>query len=89
IQRCLEKNPKKRFQSTRDLAVDLAPLRRESGEVRAPAAVAAEVEEPGLVQRAFRAWGLTPRRWWELDTLAGLIVTAVVWFSIVDKTNGT
>ena len=74
VRKCLRKKREERYQSTQDLAVDLAQLRRESGEGRAPAALAAEVEEPGLVQRAFRVWGLTPRRWWELDTLAGLIV---------------
>ncbi|MFQ5696351.1 MAG: protein kinase, partial [Terriglobia bacterium] len=77
IQRCLEKNPKKRFQSTRDLAVDLAQLRRESGEphpVAGATGLGVEEGEPALLGRLFSAWGLTPRRWWELDTLAGLIV---------------
>ncbi|MFQ5927795.1 MAG: serine/threonine-protein kinase [Terriglobia bacterium] len=85
VRKCLRKRPGERYQSTRDLAVDLEQLRRESGERHPVAGAAAgkrgagtglgvEEGEPALLARLFSVWGLTPRRWWELDTLAGLIV---------------
>ncbi|MFQ5926782.1 MAG: serine/threonine protein kinase, partial [Terriglobia bacterium] len=77
VRKCLRKRPEERYQSTHDLAVDLEQLRRESGE-RRPAAGApglgVEEGEASLLPRFFSAWGLTPRRWWEMDTLAGFAV---------------
>jgi predicted Ser/Thr protein kinase len=83
IRKCLRKKPGERYQSTRDLAVDLQVLQRESGSV--PAATSAPepppqaapedsdfLRQPGMLK------ALNPRRWWEFHQTVQLFIPGLV-----------
>jgi len=76
VRKCLRKSPEERYQSTRDLQVDLENLRRDSttGARRSEAAA----EEAGLLQGALSSLRLSPRRWWEANQLVYVAFNAVM-----------
>lgn len=64
LQKCLRKRPEDRYQSARELLVDLRNFRRIPKE---PAGVSPTPEtEPSLFRRFFLLFGATPYRRWEL-----------------------
>jgi predicted Ser/Thr protein kinase len=71
VRKCLRKRRDERYQSTRDLLVDLQELKRASGERRSSAALAYESsDEAGSLIAGLRRWGAAnPRRWWEINLL--------------------
>jgi predicted Ser/Thr protein kinase len=71
VRKCLRKSRDERYQSTRELLVDLKNLKRDSGSSQAVTApVPAAVEGGDSLFRAVAARaGVTPRRWWELHQL--------------------
>ncbi len=76
VRKCLRKSPDERYQSTRDLQVDLENLRREtSGGARRSEAT---VEEAGLLQSALSSFRLSPRRWWEVNQLEYVLFNVVM-----------
>ncbi len=78
VRKCLRKRREERYQSTLDLAVDLANLKRDSGErpsgVGAASALPSVAPEDSLLGKVFGAAGATPRRWWEMHQLFILFV---------------
>ncbi len=70
VQKCLRKRPEWRYQSTRDLLVDLENLRHDSAEERRSSATLATAEEESLLRHLARSFRLSPRRWWELNLLS-------------------
>jgi len=76
VRKCLRKSPDERYQSTRDLQVDLENLRRETtgGTPRSEAAA----EEAGLMQSALSSLRLSPRRWWEANQLEYVLFNVVM-----------
>jgi serine/threonine protein kinase len=68
--KCLRKRPEERYQSTRELLVDLRNLRHNSA--RSSAIQAREVE-PSLLSRFFSLFGATPYRRWEVMHLRMLV----------------
>jgi hypothetical protein len=77
VRKCLRKRPQERYQSTRDLVVDLEQLRRDARELRQPIAPEVGPEEPTLLRRAFQLIGPSPRRWWELNHLFCILGASV------------
>jgi len=80
VRKCLRKRREERYQSTRDLAVDLESLKRDSAERPASPAAgdaataplpapALAAEHDSLLRTAVARVGFTPRRWWELHQL--------------------
>jgi predicted Ser/Thr protein kinase len=92
VRKCLRKRPEERYQSTRDLVVDLETLRRESDISSRPVdALSSEVDE-GLLQRPFRLVAPTPRRWWEANQLCYVVFNAVlvyIGWKVKEWTPGT
>jgi TolB-like protein/Tfp pilus assembly protein PilF/predicted Ser/Thr protein kinase len=76
VRKCLRKRAEERYQSTRDLLVDLENLRRDTtgGAPRAEAAG----EEAGLLESALASFTLSPRRWWEANQIIYVIFNAVM-----------
>jgi len=67
--KCLRKRREERYQSTRDLTVDLENLRRDSGATsREPAATAVE-DESSVFSGVVKLTRGSPRRWWEINNL--------------------
>jgi hypothetical protein len=64
LQKCLRKRPEERYQSARELLVDLRNLRRIPEET-ASVSPAPEIE-PSLFRRFFLLFGATPYRRWEV-----------------------
>lgn len=62
--KCLRKRPEERYQSTRELLVDVRNLRRTSA--RPPGASQSPEIEPSLFRRFFLLFGATPYRRWEI-----------------------
>ena len=91
VRKCLRKSPEERYQSTRDLQVDLENLRRDSGSGARRAVAAGELreEEPSLLRAMFARIGVTPRRWWELQQLFAVFVYAPIAFSLALKSSVT
>jgi hypothetical protein len=85
VRKCLRKKPGERYQSTRDLAVDLQMLQRESGSVPAATSSAAAEPQPPpapedsdfLRQPGFFTT-LNPRRWWEFHQITQAFLIGVV-----------
>ncbi|MBI4466748.1 MAG: protein kinase, partial [Acidobacteria bacterium] len=93
VRKCLRKRPEERYQSTRDLLVDLETLRRDTSAVRPPAVAAPPEEvEASLLGRAFSVYGATPRRWWELNHLfciLGASIPVVIAWKVKEWVPGT
>lgn len=85
VRKCLRKRREERYQSTLDLAVDLANLKRDSAERPGGVTAIAAPAHPGddsLLRKIFGSFGATPRRWWELYQLFGIFVYAPVAYSL-------
>jgi hypothetical protein len=69
VHKCLRKRREERYQSTRDLVVDLRNLKRQSDEP--PTAQRLPEDEDSLLRRLAGSVSFAPsaRRWWELNTL--------------------
>ncbi len=81
VRKCLRKRREERYQSTKDLAVDLANLKRDSDERPSSVGAIPAPVHPGddsLFHKIFASFGATPRRWWELHQLFALFVYAPV-----------
>ncbi len=94
VRKCLRKRPEERYQSTRDLAVDLESLRRdsESGISPRPAETFSSGAEDGLLRRPFAMVAPTPRRWWEANQLLYVVFNAVfiyIGWKVKEWTPGT
>ncbi len=70
VNKCLRKRPEWRYQSTRDLMVDLENLKYDSDEQRRSTGTLAAAEEESLLRQLARFFRLSPRRWWELNLLS-------------------
>jgi hypothetical protein len=83
VRKCLRKKPGERYQSTRDLAVDLQVLQRESGSVpvaapaREPQSPAAP-EDSDFLQQPGMLKALNPRRWWEFQQITQVFIPGAV-----------
>jgi len=81
VRKCLEKEPDRRYQSTRELLVDLRNIQRDSDPERrvhaAPMMLAPR--ERGLLTRAFAWLSPNPRRWWEIDHLVVILFFTPFW----------
>ncbi len=66
--KCLRKRREERYQSTRDLAVDLENLRRDSGTTSHAPAAAME-DESSVLSGVVKLTRGSPRRWWEINNL--------------------
>jgi hypothetical protein len=78
VRKCLRKRREERYQSTRDLAVDLESLSREArGSASAPAASEAAEESAFLRQKSLLATA-SPRRWWEIHEIVQTIIAVSV-----------
>jgi serine/threonine protein kinase len=86
VRKCLRKRREERYQSTLDLAVDVANLKRDSAErpggLIAIAAPAHPDDNESLLRKIFASLGATPRRWWELCQLFGIFIYAPVAYSM-------
>ncbi|MGB5814339.1 MAG: protein kinase, partial [Thermoanaerobaculia bacterium] len=80
VNRCLEKNPKRRYQSAIDVHIELDALRKEvdSGIVQPSSAEVSAADVSAAVAPRPR-----PRRWWPVAAAAGavLVVGLVLWFT--------
>ncbi len=74
LRKCLRKKREERYQSARELLVDLSNLRHDVGRAPQPAFDETEPAEAGLLRRLFAFVGPSLRRWWELNHLFGLVV---------------
>jgi hypothetical protein len=78
IRKCLRKRREERYQSTRELLVDLRNLRGESSEMSAPVSI--DADTPDSQENLFRSALIhlipTPRRWWEVLTFFAFICQA-------------
>jgi predicted Ser/Thr protein kinase len=74
VRKCLRKRREERYQSARELWVDLSNLRHDSGERGRVAPPEAEAAEPGILSGLHALWGASPRRWWELNLLSVLLI---------------
>lgn len=70
VSKCLRKRPDWRYQSTRDLVVDLENLKHDSAEERRVTTAITTADEESLLRQVARAFRLSPRRWWELNLLS-------------------
>jgi tRNA A-37 threonylcarbamoyl transferase component Bud32 len=76
VRKCLRKRREERYQSTRDLAVDLESLSREgSGTASAPSATA---EESAFLRQESLLASTSPRRWWEIHEIVQTIIAVLV-----------
>ena len=78
VRKCLRKRREERYQSTRDLAVDLENLRRELRENRPEKASTETVEESAFLQQKSLLAAPSPRRWWEFHQIMEAVLTGVV-----------
>ncbi|MGH9580860.1 MAG: serine/threonine-protein kinase, partial [Terriglobales bacterium] len=71
VSKCLRKRPEWRYQSTRDLMVDLENLKYDSaGERRATTTTIIAADEESLLRQFARSFRLSPRRGWEINLLS-------------------
>lgn len=70
VNKCLRKRPDWRYQSTRDLMVDLENLKYDSDEERRSTTTILDGEEESFLRHLARSFRLSPRRWWELNLLS-------------------
>ena len=87
VRKCLRKRRKERYQSTLDLAVDLANLKHDSGErpssVSAVTAAYPMTEDDSLLRRMFSSFAASPRRWWELHQLFVILVYSPLYIYLI------
>lgn len=67
--KCLRRRPGERYQSTRDLAVDLENLRREHVTGLRTTVLDLPASESSVLRGAFSNSTLSPLRWWEINHL--------------------
>src|ERR1051326_283054 len=79
VRKCLRKQREDRYQSTRDLLVDLRNLKRESSEAGITPLEAGD-DEDNLYRAALKRFLPTPRRWWDLHQLFALFVYLPIYF---------
>jgi len=92
VRKCLRKRPEERYQSTRDLVVDLESLRRESDISSRPVDALSFGVDEGLLHRPFKLVAPTPRRWWEANQLFYVLFNAVfiyIGWKVKEWTPGT
>ncbi|MGH9777985.1 MAG: serine/threonine-protein kinase, partial [Candidatus Acidiferrales bacterium] len=92
VRKCLRKRPEERYQSTRDLVVDLESLRRESDISSRPVDALSFGVDEGLLHRPFKLVAPTPRRWWEANQLCYVVFNAVliyIGWKVKEWTPGT
>jgi len=92
VRKCLRKRPNERYQSTRDLVVDLESLRRESDITPGPVGALSSSADEGLLRRPFGSFAPTPRRWWEANQLCYVVFNAVliyIGWKVKEWTPGT
>ncbi|MGH6630298.1 MAG: serine/threonine-protein kinase, partial [Burkholderiales bacterium] len=70
VNKCLRKRPDWRYQSTRDLVVDLENLKYDSASSHSHSAVVATDGQDSLLRQLAQSLRLSPRRWWELNLLS-------------------
>ncbi|MCI0402758.1 MAG: serine/threonine protein kinase [Acidobacteria bacterium] len=80
VNKCLRKRPEWRYQSTRDLMVDLENLKYDSDEQRRSSSTLAAAEETSFLHHLSRSFRLSPRRWWELNLLSSYLWYALFIF---------
>jgi len=80
VNKCLRKRPDWRYQSTRDLMVDLENLKYDSDEERRSTTAILAGEEESILRQLARSFRLSPRRWWELNTLSSYLWYALFIF---------
>ncbi len=92
VRKCLRKQPGERYQSTRDLVVDLESLRRESDISSRPVGALSSGVDEGLLHRPLSLVAPTPRRWWEANQLLYVAFKAVliyIGWKVKEWTPGT
>jgi predicted Ser/Thr protein kinase len=80
IRKCLRKKREDRYQSTRDLLVDLRNLKSESRERQPLSVPAASVDDETSLFRSIRARVPSARRWWEINLLFAMAFLLAVPF---------
>ncbi|HSE47767.1 MAG TPA: serine/threonine-protein kinase [Terriglobales bacterium] len=91
VRKCLRKSRDERYQSTRELLVDLKNLKRDSGSsqvLTAPLRATPE-DESSLFRAVAARAGVTPRRWWELHQLfvVFLYTPLALWLAFQGSTS--
>jgi serine/threonine protein kinase len=72
INKCLRKDRDNRYQSARELLMDLEALRQAAKAGRAPRSLPEKPAET-IVRRALQPVGPSPRRWWEMNAYCCII----------------
>jgi len=84
VRKCLRKKADQRYQSTRDLVVDLQNLKHDTSTATRPALAPMPAEEESLAHRWIRFFAPSARRWWEINHMfAGLaypLLAYVAWY---------
>ncbi len=80
VGKCLRKRPEWRYQSTRDLVVDLENLKHDSAEEHRSTTSLTAADEESLLRQLARSFRLSPRRWWELNLLSSYLWYALFIF---------
>jgi len=84
VRKCLRKQRDDRYQSTRDLLVDLRNLKRESSEASVTT-VEADDDADNLYRAALKRFLPSPRRWWDIHQLGCAFLFIPIYYYVATK----